>query len=1450
MKFDLSGYQNPDGSLQAPEEELGFWGTVGDLAMSPVRGIAGAAEGVYDLADWALMDWLPDAEDNFGLGHSKTLAGGLVQGISQFMVGFVPGMAALSVAGRATGLASKVSKMSKPAQWAAGFGKATAAGAVADFAVFDAQEKRLSNLIQQFPSLQNPVTEFLAADEDDTEIEGRLKNLMEGGILGGMMEPFVMGLRSLRNARKAKAAGGNPDEALQKSWEAEQARQDINARMRHGFPTREYGTELINIKDKSGRSAQPTTVDELLEFVEGDKEFGSLARQIREVADEGSLGVRVKVEGVRRDSYRPGDGAFLDERVTLRPQTSASGAIHEVVHATTSIKVNNALMAVDEGIGHPGFGGPTAKTGEAYLAGLREAVQNPSLTKPVRRLVESYLRVVDEKGLADQLGALKKDSDTVGIANQADAVADAGMPYGMGNIDEFMAEAFTNREFQDLLRSIPVQGDKNLFTTLMDSIKEILGIPPKSNESTLLDRVVSDTESVMRAPREELSRNLAGTGKLNAPRNIATDESSIPTGARKPSEGFPFNLDRHSDRVGADEILEAQVRSASPEVQAELVNVRKMTNEDVRAHAEEVNEELGALGAGRFSKRELDELDSTGQLTEVVAKQNVLRNAHQQYVRLADELAEKARTGTAEDEVRFMLVQQRAEAVGVLVKRNQEKIAQALGAQRMQGTDMLPDRDLIPMEVLDGADPKFVDDALAELGGGDMTRGRKKVQDTIAKYQAVREAQGSGAATKFLQDKAKYPEMLVEYWINSILSGPLTHMVNMTSNTLNTLFLPFEKALGHAATFQFGQAAKDLGFYTHLTSQFQDAMSAAAGAFKNWGDDLDSLGVVDTKQGYDRSIRASNLPGLSNTIGGAAVDWIGKALNMPSRFLMAEDAFFKHLNYRAMAREGLFKEGAEAGKTGAELAQHVEEGLQKMIVDGQHYTYKTVRLNAEKRAADEIAKAGIKDPGERQMAMKKLIRRYMDQDWNRHVDPDTGENARSVLAKQALQYGREVTYTRALDDPDRSALVKATGKYNKLVNDVPLMRLITPFVRTPTNLLSFYLNRTVGAYADLAKMGYKGSVKYIKVGHKDMADAVAQGGPSKADVLGRFATGNMLMFGAGMAFHAGAITGGGPKDPARRKQLEATGWQPYSFRVGNEWYSYRRFDPFASFFGTIADFNEAMAESDGEDQQIFEAVMGAVVNAAARNVTNKSYLTGMARISNVLSNPDRYGSAYIESTIASMTPFSSLAGQTIGASEHQKEIRGIVDAIRTKYGLTSETDLEFLGITTRVEDRRNLFGDKVEKAGVLAPFPIHYTEIKDDVVMDELNTLGRQNAFSPPSKIFNSMDSTAYTNSKGQTLYDRWLELHGSVRLNGRTLKQSMKKLIQSRKYQNLPLEDFEGIESPRVGELRKLIRRYRAAAKERALSEFPEAKALNDRNTKIKHYRRAGRDIQSLLDY
>ncbi|WP_266031234.1 hypothetical protein [Brucella intermedia] len=53
-------------------------------------------------------------------------------------------------------------------------------GALAGTVVVDPHEERLSNLIEEFPVLQNPVTEYLAASPDDSSAEGRFKNALEG----------------------------------------------------------------------------------------------------------------------------------------------------------------------------------------------------------------------------------------------------------------------------------------------------------------------------------------------------------------------------------------------------------------------------------------------------------------------------------------------------------------------------------------------------------------------------------------------------------------------------------------------------------------------------------------------------------------------------------------------------------------------------------------------------------------------------------------------------------------------------------------------------------------------------------------------------------------------------------------------------------------------------------------------------------------------------------------------------------------------------------------------------------------------------------------------------------------------------------------------------------------------------------------------------------------------
>ena len=114
----------------------------------------------------------------------ETMAGNMTEGMSRFITGFAGPAKFLKGAGL-TGGAIKTSLR--------GFG----AGAVADLTVFDPNEGRLSDMLIEFnsPVLNNAVTQYLASDENDTEMEGRLKNVFEGMFLGGGIEIAARGLK-------------------------------------------------------------------------------------------------------------------------------------------------------------------------------------------------------------------------------------------------------------------------------------------------------------------------------------------------------------------------------------------------------------------------------------------------------------------------------------------------------------------------------------------------------------------------------------------------------------------------------------------------------------------------------------------------------------------------------------------------------------------------------------------------------------------------------------------------------------------------------------------------------------------------------------------------------------------------------------------------------------------------------------------------------------------------------------------------------------------------------------------------------------------------------------------------------------------------------------------------------------------------------------------------------
>ncbi len=188
-----SARSGPLGSNLPQEEDRPFFDAWDAISAVP-RGVVGAAKGVYNLADTVVGDALPDWREN-PLGESKSTLGSLIEGASQFAAGFAVANPLVGAAGRLAGLGATAE-----AAAATGYkiGKGIAAGALTDFAVWDGHQERLSNLVQSVPSLRNPITEFLAADPNDSEIGGRLKGALEGAGLGLAVESVFLGVKKLR----------------------------------------------------------------------------------------------------------------------------------------------------------------------------------------------------------------------------------------------------------------------------------------------------------------------------------------------------------------------------------------------------------------------------------------------------------------------------------------------------------------------------------------------------------------------------------------------------------------------------------------------------------------------------------------------------------------------------------------------------------------------------------------------------------------------------------------------------------------------------------------------------------------------------------------------------------------------------------------------------------------------------------------------------------------------------------------------------------------------------------------------------------------------------------------------------------------------------------------------------------------------------------------------------
>lgn len=134
---------------------------------------------------------IPDVEPAF-----PTVTGDIISNLTQFMTGF--------------GIVGKVAKglgVAKAATKAGTVAETILKGSAAETISFDEQQDRLSNIVEEFPALANPVTEYLAADKEDSFLEAKLKQAAEGVFVGAGLQAvtdgFMQGVKILRKLKKA-----------------------------------------------------------------------------------------------------------------------------------------------------------------------------------------------------------------------------------------------------------------------------------------------------------------------------------------------------------------------------------------------------------------------------------------------------------------------------------------------------------------------------------------------------------------------------------------------------------------------------------------------------------------------------------------------------------------------------------------------------------------------------------------------------------------------------------------------------------------------------------------------------------------------------------------------------------------------------------------------------------------------------------------------------------------------------------------------------------------------------------------------------------------------------------------------------------------------------------------------------------------------------------------------
>lgn len=560
----------------------------------------------------------------------------------------------------------------------------------------------------------------------------------------------------------------------------------------------------------------------------------------------------------------------------------------------------------------------------------------------------------------------------------------------------------------------------------------------------------------------------------------------------------------------------------------------------------------------------------------------------------------------------------------------------------------------------------FYDTTATDLGLPELTPEQEtKLKDLAAKVDAAPEGLPKWkASTEFLGYAGSIKgfslgDLTLGYFYGNILSGFGTQIVNAVDTFLNVA----HEVNTLAVTNPKAAATIYEGLVRGIGNSRADALLALTKNRKVSSTDLgQSTGIMETaKFGQKGGVPLSGAGLASKTAKAILESKAGLPLNA-----------WKYVGRAMAASDTVMFRGAQEARAGL-LAYRIatEEGLTT--------SQRTKRVNEilgwdrYDEFLEQAKTEGFEGTEQQARATELMIMQRPE-----------------GLNSDATEFGTSATY----NNTPKGVMGKFSRSLRGLSGEVPALRLVIPFTNIVANVFNRRLDNLPGVALYRSRQGYYETPEAGKNAVMRMYLSLAMMGGVMAMVKGGLID----------------LTGSGPDDYEKKKQLKETGWRPYSIKIGKNYISYAN-TPISlglGIMGNMMDWSRYKKNDEDSNRSFVEATTYSVI-ALGSYLFSQNFLSGMANMFEILSSGSK---GKTESA------FRTFAGNTVSAffpmSGAMKDLSDTYDdrsRVRRRLEESVIAGLPFIRYAGK--PAINAFGEEV-RTGQLRPVARFANREKDD----------------------------------------------------------------------------------------------------------------------------------------